>query len=235
MSEVGGTATRTGAAPRSGAGVRADGVGVSVDGEVLLAPVSFELAAGAALAVTGPNGCGKTTLLRVLAGLVRPTVGAASVAGTSADERRRRFRASVAALVGPPLLERDLTVREHLVMVGASWGTAVPRARERADHLLETLGAAGLARRFPHELSSGQGQLCALALTLARPCQVLVLDEPEQRLDAHRTAVVGSVLRALVEGGTTVVMACHERALVEQVADEVLALDEQGWWRDGDG
>ena len=219
-----------------GASVRADGVGVSVDGEVLLAPVTFELTAGGALAVTGPNGCGKTTLLRVLAGLLRPTVGAATVDGVRADERRRRFRASVAALVGPPLLERDLTVREHLVMVGASWGTTVPRAEQRADHLLESLGAAGLARRFPHELSSGQGQLCALALTLTRPSEVLVLDEPEQRLDARRTAVVGSVLRALVETGTTVVMACHDRSLVEQVADEVLALDDEpGWRRDGGG
>ncbi len=204
--------------------VLADRVEVVLDGGVLLAPVSFSLGAGASLAVRGANGSGKTTLLRVLAGLARPTGGSVSVAGARVDERRSGFRAVVAALVGVPPLARDLTLREHLVLVGVSWGAGVAAAEARADALLDRLALTRLARRFPHELSSGQVQLFTLALTLARPFQVLLLDEPEQRLDADRLALVGGVLRALVDAGTTLVLASHSGVLVDAVADEVLEL-----------
>ena len=79
-----------------------------------------------------------------------------------------------------------------------------------------------MGERFPHELSSGQGQLFRLALTWFRPARLLILDEPEQRLDTDRRVMVGDLVRARCATGTTVLMACHDPALTASVADEVV-------------
>ncbi|WP_109474351.1 ABC transporter ATP-binding protein [Ornithinimicrobium cavernae] len=191
-------------------------------GEILLPPVSFQLETGSALAVVGPNGAGKTTLLRVLAGLVRPTAGLVTVAGASIEERNPVFRRRVAALIGMPPLARDLTVREHLVLVATSWGTPSDHAAQQAEALLDSFDLTRLARRFPHELSSGQVQLFCLALTLARPFNLLLVDEPEQRLDPHRLELVGRALEEHVRAGTTLVFASHSGELVTRLANQVL-------------
>ncbi|GAA1490299.1 ABC transporter ATP-binding protein [Brachybacterium sacelli] len=208
--------------------VEFEDVGVVSDGNVLLLEATGRARAGEVLAVTGANGSGKTTLLRVLAGLIAPTVGTVRVAGRAPDDRDRTFRAALAALIGPPQTARDLTVLEHLQFIGATWGTGAEEARTRAGELLEELQIGALGGRFPHELSSGQSQLVAIALTLARPCSVLLLDEPEQRLDADRLALVIAAIRARAAAGAAVVLASHSPRLLEELADSRLLLEEQG-------
>ena len=199
-------------------------VEVTLDGHRLLPPTSFTVRRGEALAITGPNGAGKTTLLRVLAGVIRPTAGHVGVSGRAVDERDPQFRASVAALIGYPAVARDLTLEEHLTLVAASWGADVAASRERARTLLDQLEIRHLAERFVHELSSGQTQLFTLALTLARPFEVLLLDEPEQRLDHDRLRAVSGLLRGLVDDGATLIFAAHAPELVEAVSDQAIAL-----------
>lgn len=206
--------------------VVADEVGVSVDGKVLLSPVSFTLSAARTLAVVGANGSGKTTLLRVLAGVIPASRGSVVVAGGLPDERRAGFRARVAALVGLPPLARDLTLREYLVLIGASWGFDLGAAGRRADGLLHEFGITRLADRFAHELSSGQTQLYVLSVALARPFEILLIDEPEQRLDTERLALVSDALNVRRARGATIVMATHSTFLVQEVADDVLELIE---------
>lgn len=206
--------------------VRFDEVGVVRDGIVLLLEASGTVDAGETLAVTGPNGAGKTTLLRVLAGLWTPTAGTVRIAGREPDDRDRRVRADLAALIGPPQTARDLTVVEHLQFVGATWGTPADEARRKAEALLDRLTLSHLAMRFPHELSRGQTQLLALALTLARPGRVLLLDEPEQRLDEERLGLVIDLLRERTGAGTALVMATHSPRLVEELATSRLHLEE---------
>lgn len=206
--------------------IKVEQAGVSIAGQTLLSPVSFSLAQGRTLAVVGANGSGKTTLLRVLAGTMRASRGTVRLAGKEPDEREPAFRARVAAQIGMPALARNLTLREYLVLVGASWGSDVDAARRRADALLEEFGIARLAHRFPHELSSGQTRMYVLALTFARPSSVLLVDEPEQRLDPDRLVLVGDALVARQARGMTIVMASHSTSLVERVAHEVLTLIE---------
>lgn len=203
-----------------------DGVGVIDDETVLLRETTGYVGAGEVLAITGANGSGKTTLLRALAGLLTPTAGTVTVMGRVPDDRDRRHRASLAALIGAPQTARDLTVVEHLQFVAATWGASAAAARETAQALLEEFAITSLARRFPHEVSSGQSQLVALALTLARPCQVLLLDEPEQRLDPERLDLVIRAVRARADGGTALVIATHSPRLLEKLADRRLHLGE---------
>lgn len=202
--------------------VRADGVSKTIDETTLLLPIDVQADPGECIVLRGPNGSGKTTLLRIIGGLLVPTTGTATVGGREADERDRSVRAAVAALIGPPTTYRDLTLIDHLVLVDSTWGGEPATSDERGTALLASLGIDHLDDRFPHELSSGQEQLFRLALTLARPSTVLLLDEPEQRLDTAKRQVVAELIRARTQSGATVVMACHAPDLTEALATRVL-------------
>ncbi|MBD9697922.1 ATP-binding cassette domain-containing protein [Flavimobilis sp. GY10621] len=208
----------------AGVAVELDAVSVVLDGSTLLTPTSAAVPAGGTLVVRGPNGSGKSTLLRVVAGVRAPTTGTATVDGRAPDPRRRAFRQLVAGTVESPVPARDLTLAEHVALVATTWGTPVRAARTFATELLGRLGVAELAARFPHELSSGQTQLAAIAVVLARPSALLLLDEPEQRLDADRVATVAELLAERRAAGTTLLVATHSDALEAALGGPVLRL-----------
>jgi ABC-2 type transport system ATP-binding protein len=205
-------------------GVRVEVVDASkvIDPVTLLAPIAFVAEPGSCVVLRGPNGAGKTTLLRLVAGLTATSSGSVTLDGVPADERNPTTREAVAALIGAPATYRDLTLADHLTLVDATWGRDPEGCAGRVEEGLARFGIDHLAERFAHELSSGQGQLFRLALTWFRPSRLLVLDEPEQRLDTERRALVGRLVQARGEEGVTVVMACHDPDLTESVADEVV-------------
>ena len=200
-----------------GALLRADGVSLVRDGATLLASASAMLGAGECLALLGPNGAGKTTLLRLLAGRVRPTTGTVLLRGRPVDERDAEVRHAIAMLIEPPALYPDLTIIDHLALIEALWDGATP-----SETALDRFGIGALRDRFPHELSSGQRQLVHLALIFARPASVLLLDEPEQRLDVDRRALLAAAILEVRDRGTGVICASHDPELVQKVADRRL-------------
>ncbi|MEV7692218.1 ABC transporter ATP-binding protein [Microbacterium sp. NPDC089189] len=200
-------------------------VGVEVGDVTLLAPVSASAERGEALIVRGGNGTGKSTLLRVLAGVRAPSSGAVRIGGRAVRERDPRFRGCVAAMIGLPPLAPDLTVLDHVALVATTWWADPGEAESRARRVIAELGLDDLHERFPHELSSGQTQLLGLALVLARPFEVLILDEPEQRLDPEHVDAVLHALRARRDDGATLVIATHSAALADHLADHTLTLD----------
>lgn len=202
----------------------AENVGVSVDEQILLPISSVTVRSGEARAVRGPNGAGKTTLLRVLAGLMPATSGRVLLDGNPLRIRDGDHRAAVAAMIGAPPLARDLTLSEQLRFVRATWGDDAAAGESAAQHRLAELGIEDLGMRYPSELSSGQVQLFALALTFARPSRVLILDEPEQRLDAARCALVAAAIRRRTDAGAAVVFATHSASLVEAIGAAVLTV-----------
>ncbi|MCB1302017.1 MAG: ABC transporter ATP-binding protein [Tetrasphaera sp.] len=210
----------------AGPRVVADRVSKTIGVVTLLAPTSVTAEPGRALVVRGRNGIGKTTLLKIVAGTLAATTGTVTIDGRPSDERDKTIRRRVAALLGAPAAYRDLTLRDHLTLIDATWGGDSDTCEERVDDALGQLGIGDLAARFPHELSSGQGQLFRLALTLFRPSDLLILDEPEQRLDTDKRVLVGDLLAARRDAGTTLVVATHDPPLTERLADEVLDL---GW------
>ncbi len=184
---------------------------------MILAPVSFGIEPGRCVAVEGPNGAGKTTLLRILLGRDAPTAGAVRFDGDLAGA------GGIAAVMGTPPFFEHLTVWDHLEFVDASWGR--PRDGVRPAALLESLGIGRIADSFPDELSAGERQLVALCFGLLRPAALLVLDEPEQRLDAGRRAAVRGLLAQRKQAGTAIVMATHDPGFVDGLADTAVRLE----------
>lgn len=186
----------------------------------LTPPLSFEVPRGGRLAITGPNGSGKSTLLSVLTGRLDPLAGQVRVLGEAVDERLAEFRRNVSVVFDEDAYLPALTVREHLLLLARAHG--VRSASEPVTGLLEEFGLTERQHARPTELSSGQRRRLLLAAGLARPRRLLVLDEPEQRLDAHMRAVLAQRIRD--EPGT-VVFASHDPALVEECATDVLVLE----------
>ena len=187
-----------------------------------LEKVSLSLQPGEVHGLIGPNGSGKTTLLRILAGTVPPSEGEATLDGSRIDERDDLTRTAIAALIGAPATYRDLTLVDHLVLIDSTWGQVGERADDRADEILELLGIDHLAERFPHELSSGQQQLFHLSMVLVRPSSILILDEPEQRLDTDKRDLLTRILLDRRANGSSMVIACHDPAMTEALADTVV-------------
>jgi ABC-2 type transport system ATP-binding protein len=182
--------------------------------------VSFEVGAGEICAVVGPNGVGKTTLLRCVVGADRPDGGWLALAGRSLVETDPWVRASVAAVLDDVDFFPDLSVREHLDLLAFGHGT--PDAAGTVARVVGELGLDEAQDQLPATLSSGQRRRLALASCLVRPRRLLVLDEPEQRLDAEGRAWLARALLAEREAGTAVLMASHDADLVDEVADWTL-------------
>ena len=200
-------------------------VGVTAVDVTLLAPVSVVANRGEALVVRGRNGTGKSTLLRVLAGARKPSSGVVRIGGAAVVQRDSGFRRRVASMIGLPPMAPDLTVFDHVLLVATTWLDEPASASELARGVVAELGLAALGERFPHELSSGQAQLFGIALVLARPFEVLILDEPEQRLDPEHVQSVIDVLDARRGQGATLVIATHSQVIADGLADHTLDLN----------
>ncbi|CAL9589885.1 ABC transporter ATP-binding protein [Streptomyces sp. enrichment culture] len=197
-----------------GAILAADGAAVTLGDATLLEPTSFEAGPGELWCVTGGNGTGKTTLLRAFLGTRSLTAGSVSVGGEPPARTGLRHRRLMASLVEPVPVARDMTLREQVTLVAASWYGNSAATTEAADRVVERLGISALAERFPHQVSSGQSQLFSLALTLVRPADAVLLDEPERHLDRHRVDLVADLLTERAQAGTAFLVATHEPALV---------------------
>lgn len=208
----------------SGSTVRAQAVSKVLGPTALLAPTDMTADPGTCAVVRGVNGSGKTTLLRLIAGLWEPTSGLVTIDDRVADERDPVLRSQVATLIGAPAAYRDLTLTDHLTLIDATWGRDPDTCAQRVADQLADLEIDHLGERFPHELSSGQGQLFRLSLVLFRPGSLIILDEPEQRLDTEKRVLIGDLLAERRDAGVTLVVACHDPDLTERIADGIHTL-----------
>ena len=182
---------------------------------VALAGVTLSLEEGETLAVFGSNGAGKTTLLRILATLLRPHRGSATVLGSQLPREGWAVRGRLGFLGHQPLLYRDLTARENL-RFHARLHDVAP---ERIDTLLEAVGMSARADDPVHTFSRGMIQRTAVCRAVLHEPELLLLDEPLAGLDPGAAAAV----EPLISGGTRVVISHDvEHGLAE--ADLVLGL-----------
>ncbi len=193
-------------------------------GEVaVLDGVDLDLRAGTGVALVGRNGAGKSTFLRCVTGADEPTEGSVLLDGEALDERSPRVRSALAVVMDDLDFFPDLSVVEHLDLFARAH--RVPDADALVDEVLAEVGLLGQSGQLPGTLSSGQRRRLALASAFVRPRRLLVLDEPEQRLDAAGLAWLTDRLRREKAEGLGVLLASHDPGLVEAVADDVLSLD----------
>ncbi len=179
-------------------------------------------------ALIGESGCGKTTVLRCLAGLDVPERGRVSFAGTvwfdaQARVNLRSQQRGIGYLFQEYALFPHMTVFENIAF--GLMRVEKPEIRQRVIHLLEMLQLAELAARYPQELSGGQQQRVALARTVAPRPKLLLLDEPLSALDAPTRAELRRDLRQfLAEWAIPTIIVTHDAAEVTAIADDVVVL-----------
>jgi ABC-2 type transport system ATP-binding protein len=182
---------------------------------LVLDDISFAVPRGSVAVALGPNGAGKTTLLRCVIGADRPDAGEIRLEGRRMDETDPRVRAAVAAALDDMDFFPDLSVVEHLELLSFAYGgdgSSVPE-------VVAELGLEPARDQLPATLSTGQRRRLALASCFVRPRRLMILDEPEQRLDVRGRAWLSDRLLREKATGTAVLMASHDPELIEAVAD----------------
>lgn len=191
-------------------------------GQVAVDALDLHVPRGAVFGFLGPNGSGKTTTIRMLLGLVRPTAGTVHLLGEPMPDAGARVLPRVGALVEGPAFHPYLSGRANLGRVDAADATTDPRTRaRRVDEALERVGLTAAADKRYRQYSLGMKQRLGLAAALLRPRDLLVLDEPTNGLDPQGTREVRHLVRELADGGATVLVSSHLLSEIEQVCTHV--------------
>jgi ABC-2 type transport system ATP-binding protein len=214
----------TGSEAFSDAGVQMAGELLRVSGLLrrfgdheVLHGVTFDVRPGQAVAVVGPNGSGKSTLLQCVLGSQQPDGGTITLHGQPLRESDPIARAEIAGVDDSIDFFPDLCVAEHLGLLAAAHD--VPDAEAVVEALMAEVGLTEQRTQLPGTLSSGQRRRLALASGFVRPRSLLVLDEPEQRLDGQGVDwLIGRLLDEKAAGGA-VLFASHHPGLIDAVAD----------------
>lgn len=198
----------------------------AVGRRTILTGTNFAIEPGEVIGIVGPNGTGKTTLLRVLAGIRRPRQGRVVVGGQVLHELSARQRARTVALVAqderPPA---DLLAGE-VVALGRTpylppWGAGSRHERHVVEDALAAVDLSGFADRPVHQLSGGERQRVLLARALTQQTPVLLLDEPTNHLDITHRLELLALASTL---NRTVIMALHDLVLADRYCDRILVL-----------
>jgi ABC-2 type transport system ATP-binding protein len=191
-------------------------------GQLAVDGIDLAVPHGSVYGFLGPNGSGKTTTIRMLLGLVRPTAGAHTLLGDAMPRAAETVLPRVGALVEGPAFHPYLSGRDNLRRLDAADRTADPRtANRRIADALDRVGLRAAALKRYRAYSLGMRQRLALAATLLRPRDLLILDEPTNGLDPQGTREVRSLITEVAVGGATVLLSTHLLSEVEQICTHV--------------
>lgn len=182
--------------------------------------------AGSVYGLLGPNGAGKTTTIRILATLLLPDRGAATVMGHDVVEEAGLVRRRIGLTGQFASVDADMTGRENLILVSRLTGMKADAARHRAGELLEVFGLDGAANRRVGTFSGGMRRRLDVAASLVAAPDVLFLDEPTTGLDPQSRSQVWEIVQGLVVAGTTVLLTTQYLEEADRLADRIAVMDQ---------
>ena len=187
--------------------------------------INFKINKGSIVGLLGPNGCGKTTTIGMMLGLIKPTSGTVFVNGQNIENENNRTKILEKVNFISPYVElpKKLTVKENLIVYGKMYG--VNDLKDKISDLMKNLNLLEFEKRKTGELSSGQKNRVSLAKALINDPEILLLDEPTASLDPD----VGDYIRTYIEDfaskkGTTILLASHNMYEVERLCSEVMMM-----------
>ena len=187
--------------------------------------IDLDVPRGMIFAILGPNGAGKTTLMRMLATLIRPDEGSASVMGHDLLDAPQQVRGVIAMTGQFASLDEDLTGRENLLLLARLWGFRGRAARDRADALLSAFDLGDAAAKQVKEYSGGMRRRLDIAASLVVTPGVLFLDEPTTGLDPTGRQSVWRMIRALAGSGVTILLTTQYLDEADQLAARIAVID----------
>ena len=183
--------------------------------------IDLEVPSGEFFVFLGPNGACKTTTIKLIAGLLRPTAGRALLCGHDVQKDYIAAKSLLSYVPDEPFLYDKLTGREFLEFVGAMYGLGTQRIQGRISELAELFEIGDFMDELAETYSHGMKQRVVVSAALLHEPKVIVIDEPMVGLDPKGANTLKSVLRELTRQGGTVFMSTHTLAVAEQTADRV--------------
>ncbi|WP_062531009.1 ABC transporter ATP-binding protein [Demequina rhizosphaerae] len=204
------------------AAISAHGVARAFGSVQAVADATLEVRPGTVTALIGPNGCGKTTLMLMLAGLLRPDAGEIRVAGADPRHDSAAVRAAIGWMPDQLGSWDNLTCLQTLTLMGRGYRLHKHEARERGAGLLDMVHLSEFADRPTRVLSRGQKQRLSLARALMNDPQVLLLDEPANGLDPRSRVELRTLVRELAADGKAVLVSSHVLAELDEMVDDAV-------------
>ncbi len=183
--------------------------------------VSLQIQRGEFFAMLGPNAAGKTTTIKLLAGLMKPTSGAARICGFDVQTQPLEARQRLAYVPDFPFLYDKLTAWEFFRFTGQIFRLDAARIEKNAQELVERFHLGDFADRALEGLSHGTRQRVAIVSALLHDPEVFVIDEPMVGLDPQHTRIVKDVLKERSLAGMTVLVSTHQLSIAEEMADRI--------------
>ena len=187
--------------------------------------ISFEVHRGEVFGLLGSNGAGKSTTIKMLCGLLKPTRGSVSVAGVDLARKPLQAKAMLGYLPENPVLYDRLTGMEMLELIGALRKLSPKLLRQRAKYYSEALGLGEQMQSEVGTYSKGMRQKLAIAMTLVHDPEVVLLDEPAAGLDPRYTRLLKEWVRNLSQGGHTVLLSTHITEMAASLCDRIAVID----------